>query len=229
MRLRYLYMMLPLLGSCLILSAMTDEDGFVTLFNGRDLTGWVGDTRYYTVDEGLLNVRKQPVPGEGQLDANVQPGNLYTAQEYANFILRLEFKLTPGANNGLGIRAPLLGNAAYAGMELQILDNTAEKWANLKPWQYHGSIYGVVPSQRGHLRPVGEWNKQEVIADGRRITVTLNGTVIVDANIDEASHNGCLSGHKHPGLLRSRGHIGFLGHGDEVSFRNIRIRDLDAR
>ena len=93
-------------------------------------------------------------------------GNLYTEKEYSNFILRFEFQLTPGANNGLGIHAPLGGDAAYQGKELQILDNTAEKYAKLKPYQYHGSVYGIIPAKRGFLKPIGEWNSQEVTVNG---------------------------------------------------------------
>jgi HEAT repeat protein len=191
------------------------EEGFVPLFNGADLTGWVGNTEGYGVEDNKIVV----YPDRGS-------GNLYTEREYTNFVLRFEFKLTPGANNGLGIRAPLKGDAAYAGMELQILDNSAEKYKDLKPYQFHGSIYGVVPAKRGHLSPVGEWNQQEVIANGRRITVKLNGVVIVDVDIDEASNPKTMDGRDHPGLKREKGHIGFLGHGSQVEFRNIRIKEL---
>ena len=112
------------------------------------------------------------------------------------------------------------------GTELQILDNTAEKYSNLHAWQYHGSVYGVVAAKRGYLNPVGTWNYEEVIADGPHITVNLNGTTIIDADIEQASKDGTLDGKEHPGLLRQSGHIGFLGHGDYVEFRNIRIKEL---
>jgi HEAT repeat protein len=191
------------------------EDGFVSLFNGIDLTGWVGDREGYGEEEGKIVV----YPDRGS-------GNLYTEKEYSDFILRFEFKLTPGANNGLGIRAPLEGDAAYAGMELQILDNTAEKYKDLQPYQYHGSIYGVVPARRGYLKPVGEWNEQEVIADGWKVIVKLNGVIIVDAQIDGAGIPETMDGRDHPGLKRTKGHIGFLGHGSRVEFRNIRIKEL---
>jgi hypothetical protein len=191
------------------------EYGFVPLFNEKNLSGWIGDKKGYAAEDG--NIVIHPERGSG---------NLYTEKQYNDFVLRFEFKLTPGANNGLGIRAPLEGNAAYAGMELQILDNTAGKYKDLEPYQYHGSIYGVVPAKRGHLKPVGEWNGQEVIADGRHITVKLNGVVIVDADIDEASTPQTMDGKDHPGLKRKTGHIGFLGHGSRVEFRNIRIKEL---
>lgn len=191
------------------------EEDFVPLFNGKDLAGWIGDKEGYGVEDGKIVVN----PDRGS-------GNLYTEKEYDDFILRFQFKLTPGANNGLGIRAPLEGDAAYSGMELQILDNTAEKYKDLAPYQYHGSIYGVVPARRGHLKQVGEWNEQEVIADGRRITVRLNGATIVNADIDAAGTPQTMDGRDHPGLKREKGHIGFLGHGSRVEFRNIRIKEL---
>ena len=113
-------------------------------------------------------------------------------------------------------------------MELQILDNDAPIYKNLEPYQYHGSVYGVIPAKRGALKPVVEWNYQEVIAKGNHIKVILNGEVIVDGDIAKASDNGkATADHKqHPGLLNEKGHIGFLGHGSEVHFRNIRIKEL---
>jgi HEAT repeat protein len=198
---------------------LTEEEnqkGFVSLFNGKDLAGWVGDKKGYMVENGKIVV----YPERGS-------GNLYTEKEYSDFILRFEFKLTPEANNGLGIRAPLEGNAAYEGMEIQILDNTAELYENLEPYQYHGSIYGVVPAKRGHLKPVGEWNLEEVTAKGKRIIIKLNGVTVVDVDIDEARTPQTLDGRGHPGLKRKKGHIGFLGHGYRVEFRNLRIKELE--
>jgi 3-keto-disaccharide hydrolase len=191
-----------------------DADGFVPLFNGKDLSGWIGNvTGYVPEADGKLVC----VPGRGK-------GNLYTAKEYANFVLRFEFKLTPGANNGLGIRAPTEGDAAYVGMEIQILDDSAEVYKDIQPWQHHGSIYNVVAAKPGHLKPVGEWNREEVTADGRHVVVKLNGATIVDANLDDVKDPKTLA--HHPGLARKTGHIGFLGHGSPLAFRNIRIKEL---
>jgi len=191
-----------------------NERGFVALFDGKTLNGWTGGTDGYVVEDGALVCK----PGSG--------GNLFTTGEYADFVLRFEFKLTPGANNGLGIRCPLEGNGAYEGMELQIIDNSAERYAAIKPWQVHGSVYGVVPAKRGALAPVGEWNQQEVTCRGRRVKVVLNGQTIVDADLDEASAPATIDGRDHPGLKRESGHIGFLGHGAKVEFRNLRVKEI---
>ena len=195
---------------------MEKMEGYELLFNGESLDGWVGNKTDYVVEDGMIVI----YPDRGG------KGNLFTEKEYANFIFRFEFQLTPGANNGLGIRAPLEGDAAYVGMELQILDNTAEKYAELHEYQYHGSVYGVIPAKRGFLKPVGEWNQQEVIANGDSITVVLNGEVIVNGDIKEARKGGTLDGKKHKGLKNKKGHIGFLGHGDLVKFRSIRIKEM---
>jgi hypothetical protein len=193
------------------------EAGFTTLFNGKNLDGWVGNKQSYVVENGMIVVKPEG-GGSG--------GNLFTEGEYSNFNFRFEFQLTPGANNGLGIHAPLDGDAAYVGKEIQILDNTAEKYAKLHHYQYHGSVYGIIPAKRDYLKPMGEWNTEEVIVQGSKIKVILNGTAIVDSDMQEASKNGTIDGKEHPGLLRTRGHIGFLGHGDVVRFRNVRIKDL---
>lgn len=205
------------LGLCVILSSVAradEKEGFVAIFDGKTLEGWNGSTKGYTVEDGAIKCLAKG------------GGFLYTDKEYGDFHLKLEFKLTPGANNGIGIRAPKGGDPAYVGMELQVLDDTAPQYKNLKEYQYHGSIYGVVPAKRGHQKPVGEWNKQEVIAKGNRIKVILNGETIVDADIQEASTPKTLDGQNHPGLKREKGHIVFCGHGHDVWFRNIEIKEL---
>jgi hypothetical protein len=111
-------------------------------------------------------------------------------------------------------------------MEIQVLDNTSPIYANLEPYQYHGSVYGIIPAKREFLKPVGQWNEEEIRIEGDRIRVTLNGQIIVDGDLKEASENGTLDHKNHPGLQRTKGHIGFLGHGSEVRFKNLRIKSL---
>jgi hypothetical protein len=186
------------------------KEGFVSLFDGRTLHGWQGATNGYTVEDGAMLCK----PG----------GNLYTTKQYANFILRFEFRLSPAGNNGVGIRTPTEGDAAYVGMEIQILDDGHLDYKDLKPYQTHGSIYGVVPAKQGFLKPTGQWNREEIVADGSRVTVTLNGTVITDADLNKIDQTP--DGQPHPGLHNAKGYIGWLGHGHPVAFRNVRIREL---
>jgi hypothetical protein len=210
------------------------EEGFTRLFNGKDLTGWVYGQRGngaenksgkgYQIENGVLFSTKD------------DGGNLYTEKEYADFVFRFDFRLTENANNGIGIRAPLVGDAAYVGIEIQVLDDGGSQYTKLQPYQYHGSIYGMVPPKRGFQKPVGEWNSEEITAQGRHITIKLNGTAIVDANLDDVKDPEMLRTHRDltkpegsRGIANTKGHIGFLGHGARVEFRNMRIKELPAR
>ena len=134
-----------LIGMLACLAA--DEPGFVSIFNGKDLSGWTIRGQYgpgYIVED-----EKIVCPSDGG-------GNLFTVKEYSNFILRFEFRLEEGSNNGIGIRAPYEGDAAYKGMEIQILDHDAPVYrGKLRPAQYHGSIYDVVPAKTGYLKEHG--------------------------------------------------------------------------
>lgn len=199
------------------------EEGFSSIFNGKDLDHWVYGAKGNAMKQG---VGYQVDPDKGIVYSTVHDGgNLYTEKEYGDFILRFDFKLTENANNGIGIRAPLEGDAAYVGMEIQVLDDSGPEYKNLRPAQYHGSIYDCFACERGHQNPVGEWNYEEIKADGRHITITLNGVKIVDANLDDMKDPEKLK--RHPGLANKKGHIGFLGHGARVEFRNLRIKELN--
>ena len=189
-------------------------DDFNSAFNGKNFEGWAGPTNNYSVDHGSIQCMK----GKG--------GTIYVNDELSDFSARMEFKLPPGGNNGLAIRYPGSGDTAYVGMcELQVLDDSAKKFAKLHPAQYHGSAYGMVPAARGYQRPVGEWNFQEVTVDGSRIKVELNGTLILNADLANVEKPMYDLG-KFKGRLRKSGYFGFAGHGDAVSFRNISIRNI---
>jgi hypothetical protein len=188
--------------------------GFSPVFNGADFTGWTGATENYQVIDGAIACK----PGKG--------GNLYTQDEYGDFIVRLEYKLPPGGNNGLAIRYPGNGDGAYVGMtEIQVLDDDASKYAKLDPRQYNGSAYGMTASHRGYLRPTGEWNYQEVTVKGSTIKVELNGTIILDTDLSKVTQY--MGNSPHPGKDVKKGRFGFCGHGDPVAFRNIQIKRLD--
>ncbi len=190
--------------------------GFESVFNGKDFDGWAGPVDQYEVKDGAIVCR----PGKG--------GTIYTKGEYDDFVARVEYKLPPGGNNGLAIRYPGKGDTAYVGMcEVQVLDDTAKMYEKLDPRQYNGSVYGIVAAQRGYLRPVGEWNFEEVTVDGPNIKVELNGTVIVDTDVSKVTEYMAKSAH--PGKDRTSGFFGFAGHNDPVAFRNIQIKKLEKK
>ena len=201
-------------------NAMLETGGFQSVFNGRDFTGWAGAIGSHEVVGGVLRCKKG------------QSGTLYTRAEYTDFIVRLEFRLSPGGNNGLGIRYPSAVDGldqppdpAYHGMcELQVLDNTAPAYAALEPHQYHGSAYRKAPAHRGFLRPVGQWNYQQVTVRGSTIRVDLNGTTILDCDFDLIGETFDKS--HHTGWNRKSGHFALAGHEDPIEFRRIRIKRL---
>ena len=208
---------------CTADAAAEAKEGFTPLFDGKSLAGWIGDTKGYKVET------LKDASGAESAGIVCQPGgtNLYTGAEYGDFELRFEFLLTPGANNGIALRSPPSGDPAYVGFESQILDNGAEQYKGLKEWQYHGSIYGIAPATATPHRPVGEWNCERIVMKGSKITVEVNGVVIVDIDLKSVAPDGkTVSGHKVEGLARTQGHIGFCGHGDRVAYRNLRIRKL---
>ena len=208
---------LALICGALVAGASADEEekGFESLFDGKSLDQWQIVNKKgegYEVKDGVI-----VCPATGG-------GNLFTKKEFSNFILRFEYRVSPGGNNGVGLRAPLEGDAAYVGMESQVLDDDAPQYANLEPGQYHGSIYKVFPAKRGGPKKAGEWNTEEIVCDGPHVKVTVNGKVTVEGNINDVKDEKTLK--EHPGLKRTTGHIGFLGHGTHVEFRNIRIKTL---
>lgn len=194
---------------------LNKRDGahFTKVFNGQNLDGWAGPVDNYEVQNGTVVCK----PGKG--------GTLYTREQYADFVARLEFKLPPGGNNGLAIRYPGEGDPAYVGMcELQVLDNVDPKYKNLDPRQVHGSAYGMAAAETGFLRPAGEWNFQEVTVQGSKIKVELNGTIILETDLSKIDEY--MANSPHPGKNRTTGHFGFAGHSDPVAFRNVYLKKL---
>ncbi|MCL4221880.1 MAG: DUF1080 domain-containing protein [Phycisphaerales bacterium] len=189
--------------------------GFERVFNGRDFGGWSGPVDNYEVVDGALRCKEH------------RGGTIYTNAVYDDFVVQFEFLLPPGGNNGLAIRYPGEGDTAYVGMcELQVLDSEDARYANLDPRQYHGSAYGQAAAHRGYLRPPGVWNFQEVTVNGSRITVELNGTVILDKDLGEVTEF-MYEASKFAGRHRTEGHFGFAGHSDPVAFREVWIRRIE--
>jgi hypothetical protein len=193
------------------------NEGYISLFDGKTLAGWTeihkGAGPSYFVTNGVI----ASPPNAGN--------DLVTDQSFGDYILRMDFKLTPGANNGVGIRVPFETNdLTYSGNEVQILDDDDAQYAHLEPGQYCGSLYKIFAAKRGALKKVGEWNRYEIRALGRHITVILNGQTIVEGNLNDVTNREVLRGH--PGMLREAGHIALLGHWSQVEFRNIFIKEI---
>lgn len=191
------------------------ERGFNKIFNGENLEGWSGAKEAYEIVQEAVRCK------------NGMKGYLMTDAEYDNFVIRFEVLIPPGGNNGLGIHVPATGEIpAYDGIEIQVIDPTAPKHANIKDYQHHGSVYGLAPARQGYLRPVGQWNYEEIVVDKGNIQVFLNGFEIVNCNLEEVRSNP-VDGEEHPGAYRTTGHIVLCGHDEAVQFRNIRIRQIE--
>jgi hypothetical protein len=188
-------------------AASAEDPAMRPLFNAKDLTGWTGAG--YRVEDGAIV-------------CTPQGRNLVTEERFANYLLDFEFQLSPGANNGLGLHYPGEGDGAYTGIESQILDNSADKYKELKATQYHGSLYTLAAAKRENLKPAGEWNRQRVSVLGSQVTIELNGGVILEGNLDALS----AAHPEHQGVKRRSGHLAWLGHGDKVAFRSIQIAEF---
>jgi hypothetical protein len=192
------------------------EKGFRSQFNGKDFANWQGPIQSYEIANGALRCKPD------------QEGVLLTKETFDNFVVRLEFKLSPGGNNGLAIRSALSDEVpAYDAFEIQVLDDSAEKYASLQPYQYHGSLYGLAPATRGYLRPQGKWNYEEATISGDRFQVELNGFEILNVALRDLPAQP-IDGKPHPGMTRRSGNFGFCSHHDPVEFRSIRIKRLPA-
>lgn len=190
-------------------------EGWTALFNGKDLSGWeqIGgeQAQIWHASDGILYTE-----GEGG-------GWLSTTAQYSDFEIELEFNVPKGGNSGLFIRAPRDGNPAYAGSEVQILDDYDDQYKELQPYQYTGSVYSTAAPSRRVTLPFGTWQKMKVRAEGYNVQVWLNGVQTVTVNLED--HFDKLA--DHPGLKRLEGYIGLQNHGSRLDFRNLRIRELN--
>jgi hypothetical protein len=208
------------------LTEQEKAEGFQLLFDGKELPPelWAGDIKGYPVSDGVITCKGTVVS---------------TKEKFENFIFRFEFKSPAGGNNGIGFRlpAPAAGGAGE-GFECQILDHFDKKYSGgafkngLAPYQYHGSIYYVIPAQkRDELKPAGEWNSMELTNIGSKVKVVVNGEVVLEADLNDYKDKKPeeLPGkHRPKGFDRKDGHVGFQGHHDPVSFRSIRIKKVAA-
>lgn len=193
------------------LAHLEKAGGWTSIFDGNSLAGWTGEG--YTVEDGAIV-------------CTPKGAFLRTEKEYGDFVLDFEFKLQAGSNNGIGLRYPGSGDAAYVGMEIQVLDDRHEKYKGLAPYQFHGSVYGTARSlqaEKNFLKPVGEWNRQQIVCIGDHVKVILNGETITDTYLTGIKP---IDGKDHPGLARTSGYIAFCGHGDYVAYRNLKVLDF---
>ena len=180
------------------------EEGFVSLFNGRDLTGWVqltspGD---FVVKDGVIRL------------VNFDGGWLRSWHEYGDFVFRAEYKIIEGGNSGLYIRAPLVGRQSRIGFEFQIRGQAADAPLNQ---DCTGSIYDVRPPDANCMKP-NEWNEVEITCVGETVKIVWNGQTVHDfkySDVDLMKHRAV------------RGYIGLQDHHNLVEFRNLRIKRLD--
>lgn len=213
---------LVLIGTALTAMAMASEPGFQPLFDGQDLDGW---QRFGARPKPGEPDRAFGVEGDRIVSYGEGGGWLGTEREYGDFVLRLEFRLTPGSNSGIYLRAPAdASHISRTGLEIQLLDEDAPRHKDIRPWQKTGAIYHVAAPELGHLKPPGEWNRLEIRAEGPHILILLNGAPVVDDRLD---HHPELE-KEHPGLKRRRGRIGLQSHNGRVDFRDLQIKPLGA-
>lgn len=200
-------------GQFLFKNIQLSEIGYRPLFNGKDLDGWEGvggpAEACWSVVDGVLNCSGKKGPW------------LRSKEEYGDFNLRLDYKVTNGGNSGVYVRVPLDGNhhrdddtQPPAGFEVQILDDTAPEHATLKDFQYSASIYDFEGAKPKVSRPLGEWNTLEINCVGQHISTWHNGVFVTDITPEEFPSL----------LLRStRGYLGLQNHSTVVGLRHIRL------
>jgi hypothetical protein len=218
---------LLLVGSlCASASAQADSHGFVSLFNGRDLSGWLtGPNNAWVVEDGLLTLKREFDGKEHNLDY------LWTKETYGDFILELEFKIPERANSGVFLRTANLKDPVYTGIEVQVANSYGQR--NTNRGGTAGAIYDLLAPTKNTIRKPGEWNHFQITCRQNKIAVALNGEQIIDMDLDQWTDP-----HKNPDGSKNkfatplkdfarRGHVGLQDHGRPVWYRNIRIKSLD--
>ncbi|MBN1352218.1 DUF1080 domain-containing protein [candidate division KSB1 bacterium] len=188
------------------------QEGWVSLFNGKDLTGWI-----------VMGEKKDGfIVEDGAIKWNGRGGWwLRSEKEYGNFILDLEYKVDPGANSGIFIRCAEEGDPPYTGFEIQVLDSYGQE-AGLHT---AGSIYDVIAPSKEMSKPAGEWNQVTITCNGSLVDVAMNGEKIITSDFSKLTDP--IGKFSTPyAELPLKGYIGFQDHGNPVYYRNIRIKEL---
>jgi hypothetical protein len=203
------------------LTATEQQQGYALLFDGKDLSGWVSKIN-------------KPLPStciqEGSLNPHF-PGSslIYTKQRYGNFVLSCDFKISPRCNSGIFIRVGDPMDEVQNGLEIQVLDSAGKA----KPGKNDsGALYDILPPSKNTMKPAGEWNHIEITADKNVIKVALNGEEVINADLDKYTEPGKnLDGgkNKYNKAIKDfprEGHIGFQDHGQDVWYKNVKIKVL---
>ena len=203
----------------------TDKEGFISLFNGKDLTGWItGPDNAWVVQDGVLAV-KRPTDGKEH-----NSDYLWTDRQYGDFILDLEFKIPERANSGIFLRTSNLKDPVQTGIEVQVANSYGRK--QLSRGGTAGAIYDCLAPTKNTIRKPGEWNRCIVTCDDNKIKVVLNGEQIIDMDLDKwttVHKNPDGTANKFTMPLKNfarKGYIGLQDHGRQIWYRNIRIKPL---
>lgn len=195
------------------------ETNFTPLFNGVDLSGWeaVGSTEGYFVEDDQLCI-----PAEGG-------GFLRTTEDFRDFRLRADFQMARMANSGVYLRSARTDeNPSYSGAEVQILDDfnwEAVTESTLVPYQFTGGLYGSLAPAANVLKPIGEWNRYEILYRGTRLAVALNSKTLYDVDTTSLTE-GAPFAERVP-----QGFIGFQRYGapDTEGTVALRLRDVHVQ
>jgi hypothetical protein len=212
------------------LTKKEEKQGWKLLFNGENLNGWTSvgkttpPTKGWKIENGTLSAKKE---------GNESGGDLITKEEYKNFELSLDFKLAKGGNSGIKYFFTHYDKGGWLGLEYQILDDAnhpdAKNGRNGNRLQ--ATLYDMFPVDKKQENRVDEWNNARIIANGTKVTHYLNGVKVLSFDRNSTSYKEAwkLSKYKDsepPFGKVTMGHILLQDHGDEVSFKNIKIKSL---
>lgn len=192
-------------------AAEKDDDGFVQMFNGKDLTGWQ-TTGNWLVQEGNIITLE---PRKGESGWQRYGDYLTTTRKYKDFVIDLEFKYNAKGNSGVFLRIGDPNNHVESGFEVQILDTYGKPQEELSHHDAGGVIRTQAPSKNA-IKPAGEWNHYNITVDGNKLTVVLNGETINEINLAESAMKD----------RPEEGYISFQDEGKPVWYRNVRIKEL---
>ncbi|HEV7350943.1 DUF1080 domain-containing protein [Telluribacter sp.] len=206
------------------------QEKWTWLFDGKNTDQWVS-TRYRQFPEQGWVVADNTLTVNKGGDKSKRGGDIISKKQYADFDLQFEFKLAPGANTGLKYAVRKYPDGALLGPEYQLIDDTGNKdIANDKDDKRRtASLYEMVAPSSRKLKPAGQWNTGRIVVKGNEVEHWLNGTKVVEYQRGSAQFMKAKAGSKFKdveGFGMGEGYLLLQDHGDEASFRNIKIREL---